>query len=487
MRSGQWYEKLQHIWQRSNLALIGLGLLAVCLGFIVSNWALQSNLIRSRNHKVTLSFVVPNDVAMQWQSLIDEFETIHPNIAIDLVNLRDQNAIKPQDSRAVKKRYIDSFTSQGEAAYDLVFMDVIWVPEFAENRWILELPIPPGDPELRKFLNDDVKGGTYEHKLYRMPLRSDVGWLYYRADLLKEAGLKPPETFEELINISQALKAKFEDKGLRWGYLWQGRQAEALVAMFVEVLHGHGGFWINSETLEVGLDRPEAIAAVQFLHRTMLDEHPISPKTLTTYREDETLKLFLEGNAAFLRNWSYVLPRANLTDSGIRNKIGVKPMVHAPGYTSGGCQGGWGLGIAERTQHFKEAWEAVRFFTSAAAQRKLYLAASDGLPARRELFKDSQLVKRYSHYPAILNFFEHQKPHPVVLRPAVPQYAKATCILQKYLHSALTQENPEIEKKMQDAARETRILLKMSDSRPNEDCLFDDRRQTAINQGQISR
>jgi multiple sugar transport system substrate-binding protein len=242
------------------------------------------------------------------------------------------------------------------------------------------------------------------------------------------------------------------------------------------VLHGHGGFWINPETLEVGLDRPEAIAAVQFLHSTMFSQNPISPKTLTTYREDETLDLFLDGNATFLRNWSYVLARANLTGSDIRNKINVKPMVHAPGHTSGGCQGGWGLGIAQKTQHPEEAWQAVQFFTSAAAQRKLFLAAGDGLPTRRELFKDSQLVKRYSHYPALLDFFENQKPHPVVLRPAIPQYAQATCILQKHLHTALAQENSDVEKQMQKAAKDTRILLKTIGGEPNPGgCVADDR------------
>jgi multiple sugar transport system substrate-binding protein len=475
MRATQWYEKLQKFWQKPILTLIGLGLVAACLVFFSSNWTLQSYSTLSDSDKITLSFVVPNDGAAQWQPLIDEFEATHPNIVIDLVNLRDQNAIKPQNYRAVKKQYIDSFTSRDNSLYDLVFMDIIWVPEFAEEGWIQSLPISFDDPELKKFLRDDIKGGLYKSRLYRMPLHSDIGWLYYRTDLLKEAGLNPPETFEELIVTSQKLTAKFKDKGLRWGYLWQGRQAETLVAMFVEVLHGHGGFWINPETLEVGLAQPEAIASVKFLHNTMFKENPISPKTLTTYRENETLKLFLEGNAAFLRNWSYVFARADLMDSGIRNKIGMKPMVHAAGYEGGGCQGGWGLGIAKRTQHPEAAWQAVQFFTSTQAQRKLYLAASDGVPTRRELFKDSQLVKRYSHYPAILDFLENQKPHQIVLRPAIPQYARASCILQTYLHTMLTQENPEIERKMQDAAKDTRILLKVISGDPvMKDCISND-------------
>jgi multiple sugar transport system substrate-binding protein len=476
--------KTRKNWQRLKFSLIRLGLLIACLILAVLCWTRLSNLTRSLNDNITLSFVVPDGEALYWQPLIDEFETNHPRIDINLVNLRNKNAIKPQDPRAVKKQYIDSFYKKNPI-YDLVFMDVIWVPEFAEEGWIKELPIKLTNPELKKFISDDVKGGTYRKKLYRMPVRSNIGWLYYRADLLEEAGFEPPETFEELIDISQKLQAKAKES--RWGYFWQGRQAEALSAMFVEVLHGYGGFWINSETLEVGLDRDEAIKAAKFLHNTMFEEKggrkPISPTTLTTYREDETLDQFLtgKGDAVFLRNWLYVKLLANQTDSGIHKKIGLKPMVHAPGHTSGGCQGGWGLGIAHNTKHPKEAWQAIQFFTSAAAQRKLFLAGSDGLPTRRELFKDSQLVKRNSYYPAMIDFIENQKPHPIVFRPAIPQYAQATCILQKYLHTALTQEHSDVAQKMKEAARDTRILLKTSGGMPKEkNCFFDNREQTSI-------
>jgi multiple sugar transport system substrate-binding protein len=492
MRASHWYIKLQKICQRLKFSPISLGLLITCLILIVPCWTLLSNLTRLPNDKVTLSFVVPNDEALHWQPLIDEFEIKNPRIDIDLVNLRSKDdtksAIKPQDSIVVKEQYMNSFLEKN-SVYDLVFADVIWVPEFAEKGWLKELPMKLTNPELKEFISDDVKGGTYQKKLYRMPVRSNIGWLFYRADLLENAGLESPETFEELIDISQKLQA--QAKVPRWGYLWQGRQAEALSAMFVEVLHGYGGFWINPETLEVGLDRDEAIKAAKFLRNTMFKEKggkkPISPQTLTTYREDETNDRFLEGkgNAIFLRSWLYSKLLANQTDSGTlntRKKIGLKPMIHAQGHTSGACQGGWGLGIAHNTKHPEEAWQAVQFFSSAAAQRKLFLAGSDGLPTRRELFKDPQLVKRNSYYPAMLDFLENQEPHPIVFRPAIPKYAQATCILQKYLHTALTKEHPDVEKKMKDAARDTRILLRTSGGEPHEkSCFFDNSEQTSTN------
>ncbi|WP_438802442.1 hypothetical protein [Fischerella thermalis] len=41
------------------------------------------------------------------------------------------------------------------------------------------------ESELTAFSPKDVEGGLYKGRLYRIPMRSDVGMLYYREDLLK--------------------------------------------------------------------------------------------------------------------------------------------------------------------------------------------------------------------------------------------------------------------------------------------------------------
>ena len=85
--------------------------------------------------------------------------------------------------------------------------------------------------------------------------------LFYRRDLLEAADEKPPETFDELVRIAQKLQRPPQ----LWGYVWQGKQYEGLICDFMEVLTGFGGFWINSDTNEVGLDRPEAVRALEWM------------------------------------------------------------------------------------------------------------------------------------------------------------------------------------------------------------------------------
>ncbi|KOP27396.1 ABC transporter substrate-binding protein [Hapalosiphon sp. MRB220] len=389
---------------------------------------------------VILNLLMTAPDAQPWkEGIIKDFESKNPGIRINIIE-------GPNATNLLEDLYTSAFIL-GDSPYDLINMDVIWTPKFAAAGWLLDLTDKVTQSQLTAFSPKDVEGGRYKGRLYRIPMRSDVGMLYYREDLLKQAGFNPPETFTDLIKISQTLKQQDE---INWGYLWQGRQYEGLAAMFVEVLEGFGGFWVNPNTLEVGLDRPETLKAIAFLKETI--QTGISPPGVTTYQEEETRRIFQSGQAAFLRSWPYVWPLANAKDSPIKGKIAIKPMVSASGESSGACLGGWGLGISKTTKHPKEAWKAIQYFTSEEAQRRFVLKAGF-VPSRRSLFTDPQIVATYPYYPQLLEVVEK-----AVLRPPIAQYAQTSDILQRYLSAALTNRmSPEAA--MKAAAQETRRLL----------------------------
>lgn len=402
---------------------------------------------------VTLSFVVTQNEAEYWQPLIEQFEAKNKGIRIDLANFSQTKPVYPIDTDQLKATYSTAF--ENKLPFDLIYMDIIWVPEFAEAGLLMDLKQEFSQRELEEleldeFLVSEVDNGYHQGKLYRIPFRTDAGVLYYRKDLLKEAGYPPPETFEDLIEISKALQTQ---KKVPWGYLWQGRQTEALAAMFVEVLEGYGGFWIKDQ--KVGLDQPAAIQAVEFLRNTI--KQGISPAGITTYEEEYTRRLFREGQAIFMRNWPFVWTYANGPGSSVRGQIAIKSMVHALGENSGACKGGWGFGIAKTTKHQKAAWQAIKFFTSAAAQRQFTLAYGS-VPSRRKLFFEPKIVARYSHYPELLNLIDKSW----VARPRIRQYTRASAILQKHLSAALNPDEngyPSSQEAMNAAARETQQLL----------------------------
>lgn len=389
---------------------------------------------------VTLRLLMTAPDVPAWKNtLAKDFEAANPDIRLDIVE-------GPNFTNLIEDLYTSAFLL-GNAPYDIIYMDVIWTPKFAAAGWLEDLTAEFSEAELSAFSAPDVDGGRYNGRLYRIPIRSDAGMLYYRKDLLAEAGLNPPATFGDILDFSKIA----QDKGLvQWGYLWQGRQYEGASAMFVEVLKGFGGFWVDPDSLEVGLDQPEAIEAVEFLLGTIQED--VSPPGVTTYIEEDTRRIFQNGNALFLRSWPYVWPLANQDNSNVKGKIAIMPLVGTPGHPGGSCLGGWGLGIAKTSTHKEEALRLMRFITRPEIQKK-YILEAGYVPSVRSLFTDPEVVAQYGHYPELLGVIDN-----AVLRPPIAQYAQASDILQRYLSAALTRQMTASDA-MTAAAAETRRLL----------------------------
>jgi multiple sugar transport system substrate-binding protein len=126
---------------------------------------------------VKLFFVVTQREAPYWQTLINQFNHENPNIKIELANDADKNRQNPKTSDEVRKVYRDNFEGKSPL-YDLIYMDIIWVPEFAQNGWLMDLTEKFSPDELKAFIDSEVEYGYHDGKLYRIPFR-------YYPDLLK--------------------------------------------------------------------------------------------------------------------------------------------------------------------------------------------------------------------------------------------------------------------------------------------------------------
>lgn len=335
----------------------------------------------------------------------------------------------PPATNSREDMYSTSFLS-GEAGYDIVYCDVIWVPKFAAAGWLLDLTGRVSAEDRDDFLPVDLRAGSYKGRLYRVPAFTDAGLLYYRKDLVSD----PPKTFEDLMKISRRLK-----DADRWGFLWQGKQYEGLVTVYLELLWGSGGEWIHADRREVLIDSPEAVQALEFLKSTI---GTISPPGVTTYIEEDTRNLFQNGHAVFLRNWPYVWTLMQQSDLRTEDRVAFVPMVHAPGKSSAATLGGWGFAISKFSKDPEGAWKFVDFLTR-PEQVQIVHERMGRIPLRRSLISPEFLP--------ILNSAR--------MRPPIPEYAQASDILQRWLSSALTGRVTSKEA-LREAARETRLLLK---------------------------
>ena len=393
-------------------------------------------------HGVTpIAVLLPGSERPIWEPIARAFEREHPGVRIDLVE-------GPQATDLRENIYTASLLAR-DPTFDLVYMDVTWTAKLAAAGWLVPLDPWIGPAERAEFLPAAVAAGEYEGTLFRLPVRTDVGLLYYRRDMLRAAGLAPPQTFADLERVARRLQTP----PVVWGFVWQGKQYEGLVCNYLELLSGCGGHWVDPVTLDVGLDQPEALEALAFMVSCV--RGGLSPPGVATYEEEESRRLFQDGRALFLRSWPYAWQLAQRQGSPLRGRVGVLPMVHAPGGSSAGTLGGWGLGISAYSRHAPLALAFIRAITSLEGQRML-CAPTGYAPARKAAY-DARELREANPFLA-----ELEKLHgDAVLRPPIPQYALASDILQRHLSAALAgSEAPE--RALRKAATETRAMLEVS-------------------------
>ncbi|HEY7448940.1 MAG TPA: ABC transporter substrate-binding protein [Vicinamibacterales bacterium] len=374
-----------------------------------------------------VSVLMEPDGTGVWRDLVASFERRHPTLRVEFVE-------GPPATNTREDMYSTAFLA-GRGGFDVVYSDVVWVPKFAAAGWLMDLTDRISADDREDFLPADVRGGTYQGRLYRIPALTDAGLLYYRKDLISQ----PPTTFAELIRLARQHR---DPRG--WGFVWQGKQYEGLVTSFLEVLWGHGGEWINAETRSVHLDEPPAAAALRFMVDLIGD---ISPPGVTTYTEEEGRAIFQNGRSVFLRNWLYVWGLLDQDGAIGRHQVGFVPMVHLPGNAGATTLGGWGFAISRFSDDPATAWQLVEFLTRPESLARV----------RDRMGRTSA---RRSQVPAeLLPVLENARP-----RPPIPEYAQASDILQRALSAALT-KRISVEDALRDAAVDTRLLLRRGSRR----------------------
>ena len=413
----------------NSMKLTGAALLVVLV--IISCSRPQS----SGTKRVELSVLMDADVNGDWHAFIREFEAQNPGVHINYVE-------GPMETNAREDLYVTSLLG-GQAVYDLIYADVVWIPKFAAAGWLEDLTDRWPAERWNEFIPGAVEGGKYKGRIYRVPQHIDVGMFFYRRDLLEAAHESPPETFDDLVRIAE----KLQHPEQLWGYVWQGKQYEGLICDFMEILTGFGGFWVNADTNEVGLDRPEAVRALAWMQDTM-QRTRISPPGTTAYTEEESRLIFQGGRAIFLRNWPFVWITSQQVGSSVIGKVGIKPMPAAPNGHPAATLGGWGMAIAKNSQHKDEAWKFCEYI-SALPQVMRVQAHRGSPPAIRAFYENS-------NDPAWRDIYRVMET--AVVRPRIPQYAQASDILQRYVSATLTGRMRPADA-MNAAAKETRLLL----------------------------
>ncbi len=352
-----------------------------------------------------LRMVGPEDVGGAFKKIIEDFEKINPDIEIKYI-------AGPWSTDERENIYIRSFLTHDPI--EIVYMDVTWVPKFAKNSWIIPLDRWFRKDMRDKFLKASIDAGTYNGHIYRVPLTSDVGMLYFRKDIVKT----PPKTWKDL---EEACK-RLSDPKRHFCIVFQGMQYEGLVCNFFEYFWGVGGKNLNRKNLD------KITQALKFM-KNLLDRG-WAPKSVLSFQEQHSLAFFCQGKAIFMRNWPYAWQI--LQKSKLKGKVGIAPLIKRDGFGSHGVFGGWGFGIANGTKNREDAWKFINFATSVRSQKIIHKIR--GLvPSRKSLFFDPYILKNSPHYRELYKIIDKAK-----VRPKISNYPVLSDVIKRHVSAVLS-------------------------------------------------
>jgi trehalose/maltose transport system substrate-binding protein len=293
----------------------------------------------------------------------------------------------PTASDASYSQLARVFSSKA-SSFDVAMLDVLWPGAFAP--FLVDLK-PKLGKEAKQHTPGLITNDTVKGKLVAMPWFGDFGILYYRTDLLKKYGYNsPPTTWTQLFAMAKKIQDGEQQANANFsGFVFQGNSYEGLTCDALEWYQssGAGGFIDNGK---VTINNKKG-AAVLDQFRAQIGK--ITPRDVTTYQEGESHTAFVEGNAAFMRNWPYAYSVGqDPKSSKIVGKFSVTVLPHGPGGRSVATVGGWQLGVNKYSKHVDASIEFVRYMTSAAAQ-KFNAITNTNVPTIPAVAKDRAVVK----------------------------------------------------------------------------------------------
>ncbi|MBI1777440.1 MAG: extracellular solute-binding protein [Proteobacteria bacterium] len=282
-----------------------------------------------------------------------------------------------------------------QGVFDLLPLNGLFFPEFYHGGFMLPLneldPAFKLDPNILTFDDTvywDEKSKTTNAKtgkLMAVPINPNIPLLYYRIDLYEKAGLKVPETWDELLANAKKLNAP---PGV-YGMVQRGARGTTDVSYdWFPYLNSFGGTMFADEKagdFTVTINSPAARKALDFY--LQLAKEAGHPNT-GGQQQAQVVQNVVTGKAAnaimVIAAWSQM---DDPTKSAVVGKIGFAVPPHAPGFKPAPPLGHFVGGIPKNVPRERQlaALAFLKWFQTFDAQKKY--AESGSPPVRIDVLR----------------------------------------------------------------------------------------------------
>jgi multiple sugar transport system substrate-binding protein len=374
--------------QLMTVAALSAGLLAGC-GANDGNSGNNGAAGGDGDAKVTLDVWGMGEEAKTLPKLAEEFTKENPNITVKVQALPwNQGHEKLLTAIASKK------------GPDVIQMGTSWIPEFAEAGALADLnPYVEQYPELNpdNFYEGAVQAGTFEDKYVSSPWYVETRVLYYRTDLLKEAGYdNAPQTWEELSDAAKKLAERGDGK---YGISIDPKE-QSLGFMFARQ---NGSEWFTQDG-QPDFANEKFVEAVEYINSFY--QNGSAPKDLGL----DIIPAFKEGILPMFISGPWMIKLIQDQAPEIKDKWAMAVLPKKENNIS--LLGGSNLSIFEYSKKKDAAAKFVAFMSKPDTQIK-WMDYTSSLPAATSAWENEKL-KNDVNYQVIGEQLNAAQPMPVI-------------------------------------------------------------------------
>jgi multiple sugar transport system substrate-binding protein len=327
----------------------------------------------------------PYQASLHTDSL-KKFQQLNPRIVVktDLITtVADQ-----------RKKLLTAFAAQAGMP-DLSHAPGGWLPEYYDAKMIVPL-----ESRLKGWKTYDdwlpaiqrlATGGRGQDPLGIVTNQVLIPYLYYRADWLTAANLKPPDTLDDMLQVAKALNQPPE----HYGFGFRGGDSGSLGQQIGLYLKGDGVEFVKADG-SIDLDSQVAIDRVQW-YVDLVNKHKVTQPSALTDRFPELFAGLQGGKLALLHHglWSW-----KTQESVLKEKVSATPIPkgNKGRFASTGIEG---TVIYTTSKKQDEAWQ-VAAFLGEPEQAKLFMYERGSGPILKSLVNDN-IFKENRFYKAALD------------------------------------------------------------------------------------
>lgn len=158
----------------------------------------------------------------------------------------------------LKQKQIQSLSLTGE--YDLVWVQEVWLPEYAAKGWLLPLNefVQEANLDLSIYSAGMLEANTIDGELYALPTFAQTFILTYNTEWFDKENQQVPTTVEELIAVAK----HFKEQGT--GIALPLTQGQALVDLYAQFLYSAGGDYYDANG-DFNMRNEKAVYAAELL------------------------------------------------------------------------------------------------------------------------------------------------------------------------------------------------------------------------------